>query len=416
MVGVYWLAWWSEDPAYIKYTYETYFTVYGVLVGLELLAAYARQHAYVYATTRAAARLHDDLLFKLTLAPQSYFDTHSAGALLNWFGRDMSQLDSETFYASEYFFLGLVYGALIIVANVVITPWVLLPGAVACVLLWHLVASATVDDDSSTAGSHSAAFTPPTTADAADTARVPVHSFVASEVVMKGTAGVAAEWPAVPSSSAAASACSSLPLPLSYSSTAAAATSSTAPPSSTGDVSCDAFNRQVRYRSRLLSSTAAAITRRLCCTRSRTPYATTAPAAPTVTQLQVEEHGTKVALQEHFTSTIDGAVVLRSFGARAIDRAISSHHSRADAHAEAWNRLLSTTSTQVLKGNLIGSFFYIATVAIIVPLRLQGAGLNAGDAGFVIVNSCFFSYMCVMVLQVGRRCMCHTVVMNGYRY
>ena len=62
----------------------------------------------------------------------------------------------------------------------------------------------------------------------------------------------------------------------------------------------------------------------------------------------------------------------------------TGYHDLADAHCAAWSKLIQATSTQVLHGNLIGSFYYIVSVALIIPLRLTGEHrLSAGEAGFV---------------------------------
>jgi hypothetical protein len=39
-----------------------------------------------------------------------------------------------------------------------------------------------------------------------------------------------------------------------------------------------------------------------------------------------------------------------------------------DAHSQSWERVAAAQAVQVLRANLIGALYYIASVALIVPL------------------------------------------------
>ena len=337
--GVYWLAQWTGDAGYTTTSERTYFGIYALFVVLELAAAYSRQHVYVLGTTKAADTLHDDLVFKLTRAPQSFFDAHSASALADLCGRQLAAIDADTLYASEYFWLGLVYGLLIVLAEIVVTPWVLVPGAAVTGMLWYVLRGDAVNENLNggvVMGS--------------DDSRV--METAQRDDRQRGS----------PSGAPTAFAASA---------------------------------RRLLSRFSLLR-------------RHRKREATVGSSALLAMELRAKE-----ALGAEFQSTTEGLPSVRAGGPAARLRVTAAHTALLDAHTVAWDALCAHEARTVLAGNLCGAFYYACSVLIVVPLRVMSdsgtattsslgggaGGISAAGAGFLIVNSCFASYMATMVLQ-----------------
>lgn len=138
-VGVYWLALWSDDAQERRASYSTYMWGYVGCVIAELCGVYFRQHFYVCGTATSADALHEALLYRVTHAPMSFFDSTSVSTCLQWFGRDINHLDRDTYYASEYFWAGVAYGVLIILLQLIVTPWILLPAALVVVIMAYVL-------------------------------------------------------------------------------------------------------------------------------------------------------------------------------------------------------------------------------------------------------------------------------------
>jgi ABC-type multidrug transport system fused ATPase/permease subunit len=308
--SVFVLAAWSDDAAGNDPTapdrrqFYTYLALYGGAIVFELISAYIRQHVYSAGTVAAADKLHRALLFRLTHAPQSFFDGASLGGVLNWFARDLAAIDTDTFYASEYFWLGVVYGVLVLIVELVVTPWVLVPFAPVAALLWLVLRTPSRRGRTTAAtgdGHHSAP------ADAVKDAAL-------------------------------------VPAPRTW---------------------------------------ASAVTRALDAVRP-----------PDVGDRIAAETRAKVPFVDHFAATLDGLVSVRAFAAGG--RFMDAHHALSDAHGACLAAVSAAQATQILVSNIIGALYYIGSSAVIVPVRLAG-GLSAGDAGFIVVNSCFSSYMATMV-------------------
>jgi ABC-type multidrug transport system fused ATPase/permease subunit len=146
------------------------------------------------------------------------------------------------------------------------------------------------------------------------------------------------------------------------------------------------------------------------------PLTTTQPENKAEGTAAEDEHTAKVALVDHLSQCLEGAVVLRAFPG-GVGRAI-------DTHEELWSRFgdassaghKSNTST-VLFFNCVGALYYSVTVALIILLvtlgdrgvsAIEGAGwvvpnasLTSGQAGLLLLNAAFASYMLQMLLQNG---------------
>ncbi|RYE98478.1 MAG: hypothetical protein EOO41_02325, partial [Methanobacteriota archaeon] len=125
-VGLWWLSRWCDDPALSAYPLAVYLAVYAALVAGEQMGAYVRQHVLSRATIRSNNALHDALLHRIVTAPMSFFDAHSVSSIMQWIGRDMTNLEQETWYATEYFFVALFYTIYMVIIQAVASVWTLL--------------------------------------------------------------------------------------------------------------------------------------------------------------------------------------------------------------------------------------------------------------------------------------------------
>lgn len=367
-VSVFVLAFWSEDSsandpkADDQSKFSFYLALYGGAIVLELLSAYVRQHLYACGTVRASDQIHEALLFRICHAPQSYFDTHSGASILHWFSRDLDSIDKETFYASEYFWLGLVYGGLVVIIELYVTAWVIVPFVPVALSMWFVMRAparrrvlAAIAAEKRQRES-SAALSLPQVTDAEQ------EKAATSSVSAPSSVNVSA----LTSSAVAASGTSKMRAASGLSANVASAAAS---PSAVGPVAVP-MKWWYRWLSKLY--------------------------LPDVGERMVAESEAKAPLNDHFSATLDGLVSIRAYG--AAQRFTSMHHSFVDGHSRSLEAVADAHSVQVLVANMIGALYYIGSTAIIVPLRLSG-GIAAGDAGFIIVNSCFSSYMSQMVIQ-----------------
>ena len=134
-VGVVVLAKWADDGVGAFWPVLSYLGLYCATVVGELIAAYGRQLVYTYGTRRSADELHAAALARLAAAPVSVF-AHAPGALISLFGRDLALVDQQTWYASEYYTLAILYSVLVACLQVAYTPWSLLAFTVP-ILTWY---------------------------------------------------------------------------------------------------------------------------------------------------------------------------------------------------------------------------------------------------------------------------------------
>jgi len=103
IVGVYWLSLWSSDSEFSFVSRDTYMGGYVACVVAEVVCAYLRQLVYASGTLSAADALHRSLVFRVTHAPQSFFDSGAGGvqAVMAWLTHDLDVLDRSTWYNSR---------------------------------------------------------------------------------------------------------------------------------------------------------------------------------------------------------------------------------------------------------------------------------------------------------------------------
>jgi len=143
--------------------------------------------------------------------------------------------------------------------------------------------------------------------------------------------------------------------------------------------------------------------------------------SPTGAMGEEEEwgHREKVALTDHLSNCMEGAVLLRTFP-KASERATMRHDSLWDSYSAKRQTASLENVWVVLFYNCLGAVYYTGTVVLIVLLlilgdrgsgrgaAMDGAGwlkadstLTAGQAGLLLLNAAFASYMFQMLLQNG---------------
>lgn len=130
----------------------------------------------------------------------------------------------------------------------------------------------------------------------------------------------------------------------------------------------------------------------------------------------LDEHTAKVALVDHLSQCLEGAVVLRAFPG-GVGRAIITHEDLWRGFGEACSAGHTSNTSTVLFFNCVGALYYSITVALIILLvtlgdknvsAMEGGGwvvpnssLTSGQAGLLLLNAAFASYMLQMLLQNG---------------
>lgn len=97
---------------------------------------------------------------------------------------------------------------------------------------------------------------------------------------------------------------------------------------------------------------------------------------------------------EDLAELVHGAVVLRAFD--QVPGAIQKHEALCDKAAQRAFQQLMCECWLELRASLIGSIGYTC-VAMMVVILIEN--LKAGDAGILLVNAAFFSFLFVMVLE-----------------
>lgn len=98
-----WLSEWSNDaerfasPAQANSAPNRDYRlgVYGAIGALQGIFIIISTYVFAYATMRAAAKLHSNMLERVMHAPMSFFDTTPSGRLLNRFSKDVDSLDTN---------------------------------------------------------------------------------------------------------------------------------------------------------------------------------------------------------------------------------------------------------------------------------------------------------------------------------
>lgn len=92
----------EEEQEYfkIKYHRNTYFYAYNTVFVLTVFFGLLRAVLHFYASSKASARIHEDMIKAVVNAEVKFFDTHLLGNLINRCSKDTYNLDENVpFYA-----------------------------------------------------------------------------------------------------------------------------------------------------------------------------------------------------------------------------------------------------------------------------------------------------------------------------
>ncbi|CAH1987634.1 unnamed protein product [Acanthoscelides obtectus] len=106
---------------------ETCIYVYSGLIGLLILMTLVRSFTFFTICMRASMRLHDKMFESITRTTMRFFNTNSAGRILNRFSKDMGSIDELLPAAMiDCLQIGLALLGIIVVVAVV-SPWLMVP-------------------------------------------------------------------------------------------------------------------------------------------------------------------------------------------------------------------------------------------------------------------------------------------------
>ena len=129
-------SWWSEVRT--QDSTEYYLTVYGSLVGANLLFALIRAFLFAYAGICAATRVHKHLLGSILRAPVRFFDVTPLGRVINRFSSDLYAIDDTLPFMLNIFLAqtGLLLGSLVLTSLGL--PWILIVFAPLAFVYYHV--------------------------------------------------------------------------------------------------------------------------------------------------------------------------------------------------------------------------------------------------------------------------------------
>ena len=96
-VNLFYAYWMNQNGGFVATTFNgSSFVLYtGLFVGVNFMFALSRAYTFAKGGLEAAKTLYDDLTLSLLQAPQSFFDMHSAGCIINRVGKDTSIIDYD---------------------------------------------------------------------------------------------------------------------------------------------------------------------------------------------------------------------------------------------------------------------------------------------------------------------------------
>ncbi|KAG5868529.1 hypothetical protein JTB14_032276 [Gonioctena quinquepunctata] len=117
----------STDTDFWHFSRETSIYIYSVIIVMLVIVTLLRSFAFFAMCMRASTNLHDNMFMSMTRATMRFFNTNSAGRILNRFSKDMGAID-ELLPAAliDCLQIGLsLLGIIIVVA--VVSPWLMIP-------------------------------------------------------------------------------------------------------------------------------------------------------------------------------------------------------------------------------------------------------------------------------------------------
>lgn len=395
--SIFILQYWTEDPKSEVNSLGEWFLYYSLFIILEFICAILRQQVYCRGTSKSASALHDALVFRVAHAPQAYFDMgNNTGELIDMFSHSIDFIDTESWYASEYFWLGLAYGLGTVIAQVTVTPFALIPGGVVIILLYlmttHDSRKKKLANRSTTwygklwamltapcTSSRRRALAPSNNSDAAGAAAVTAATL--SNPMLESNRVHRASSVSAPRRSSRTSSISQVALD-----TATAAQSTVSSYQATDSTESD-DKAHLSDCTQLLAEETVSL----------------GDPKSTSNELYRQESLAKAPLFTLLNEAIDGCASIRVY--KASDRFIRMHNAALDKHSKTLRNVSVGQWKESIIANLIGAVYYVFSTALVVPLRVSDVGtlrndrMTSSEAGFIVTNSCFSAYMAQMVIQ-----------------
>lgn len=117
---------------------ETSIYIYSVIIALLIIVTLVRSFTFFSVCMRASTNLHDTMFMSIIRATMRFFNTNSAGRILNRFSKDMGSVDELlTSALIDCLQIGLSLIGIIVVVGIV-NPWLMIP-TVAIGVIFYLL-------------------------------------------------------------------------------------------------------------------------------------------------------------------------------------------------------------------------------------------------------------------------------------
>nr|CAH7729854.1 unnamed protein product [Callosobruchus chinensis] len=126
----------SSGQDFWEFSRETCIYVYSGLVGVLILMTLVRSFTFFAICMRASMRLHDRMFESITRTTMRFFNTNSAGRILNRFSKDMGAIDELLPAAMiDCLQIGLaLLGVIVVVA--IVSPWLMVPTCIIGIIFY----------------------------------------------------------------------------------------------------------------------------------------------------------------------------------------------------------------------------------------------------------------------------------------
>jgi ATP-binding cassette subfamily C (CFTR/MRP) protein 4 len=128
----------DDETDFWHFSRDTSIYIYSVIIGSLIIITLVRSVTFFTICMRASTRLHDNMFGSITRATMRFFNTNSAGRILNRFSKDMGSIDELLTSAMiDCLQIGLALLGIIIVVAIV-SPWLMIPTVIAGVVFYFL--------------------------------------------------------------------------------------------------------------------------------------------------------------------------------------------------------------------------------------------------------------------------------------
>jgi ATP-binding cassette subfamily C (CFTR/MRP) protein 4 len=128
----------DDETDFWHFSRDTSIYIYSVIIGSLIIITLVRSVTFFTVCMRASTRLHDNMFGSITRATMRFFNTNSAGRILNRFSKDMGSIDELLTSAMiDCLQIGLALLGIIIVVAIV-SPWLMIPTVIAGVVFYFL--------------------------------------------------------------------------------------------------------------------------------------------------------------------------------------------------------------------------------------------------------------------------------------